>query len=249
LSCHFHEKCQARGANDEAPPIPVDAPAVKDPNKPEAPDLCTAIDVMVVWTPAARAAAGGTTAMQNLVNLAVVETNQSYVNSQMNQRIRLARSQEVSYTESGDFLTDLVRLAGTSDGYIDSVHTLRNTYYADLVSLFIEGTQYCGIGYLMETVSHSFESSAFTVVGRSCATGSYSFAHEWGTTKAPAMNGIPTPAPCPTSTPMAMSICPDAGAPSWPIITCVLIRAFIAPDYNTGQTQMLPTAGGQWADQ
>jgi len=58
---------------------------------------------MVVWTPAARSTAGGTTAMQNLVNLAVVETNQSYVNSNMTQRINLAHSQEVSYTESGRF--------------------------------------------------------------------------------------------------------------------------------------------------
>ena len=91
--------------------------ASEDPTAPEAPDPCNSIDVMVVWTPAARAAAGGTTAKQNLVNLAVVETNQSYVNSQMNQHINLARSQEVSYTESGDFITDLVRLAGSDDGW------------------------------------------------------------------------------------------------------------------------------------
>jgi len=68
---------------DEADPIPVDAATEADPNAPEAADLCTSIDVMVVWTPAARSAAGGTTAMQNLVNLAVTQTNQSYVNSNM----------------------------------------------------------------------------------------------------------------------------------------------------------------------
>jgi len=59
------------------------------------------------------------------------------------------------------------------------VHSLRNTYYADLVSMFIEGTQYCGIGYMMNTVSHSFESSAFTVVART-APPVLQLAHEMG---------------------------------------------------------------------
>jgi hypothetical protein len=165
---------------DELPPIPVDADFGAGPNLAAVADLCTSIDVMVVWTQNAENAAGGATAMRNLVNLAVTETNQSYANSQMTQRINLAWSQKVAYTESGDFGTDLDRLRNPSDGYIDNVHTLRNTYYADLVSMFIEGTQYCGIGYMMSTVSPSFESNAFTVVARNCATGYYSFAHEMG---------------------------------------------------------------------
>jgi len=124
----------------------------------------------------------------------------------------------VTYTESGSFQTDLDHLT-YMDGVIDNVHTLRNTYYADLVSMFIEGTQYCGIGWMMNTVSHSFESSAFTVVARSCATGYYSFAMKWGTTKAPATNGIAIPGPPLPSTPTAMSTFPVAGAPSWHTIT------------------------------
>jgi len=165
---------------DELPPIPVDTENGPVSNMTEAADLCTSIDVMVVWTQAAETAAGGATAMQNLINLATTETNQSYINSNMTQRINLVHAEKVSYTESGDFSTDLTRLQSPSDGYIDNVHTLRNTYYADLVSMFIEGTQYCGIGYMMSTVSPNFESYAFTVVARNCATGYYSFAHEMG---------------------------------------------------------------------
>ncbi len=165
---------------DELPPISIIAESEAESNISEVSDLCTSIDVMVVWTQAAETAAGGSTAMQNLINLAKTETNQSYINSNMTQRINLVHAEKVSYTESGDFSTDLTRLRNLSDGYIDNVPLLRNTYYADLVSMFIEGTQYCGIGYLMSTVSPSFESNAYTVVAQSCATGYYSFAHEMG---------------------------------------------------------------------
>jgi len=165
---------------EEQPSISIESSPGTSPQITATSDLCTAIDVMVVWTPAARTAAGGITAIQNLVNLAVQETNQSYINSNMTQRIRLAFMQEVAYAESGDFATDLTRLKNPSDGFIDNVHSLRNTYYADMVSMFTEGTQYCGIGYLMFNVSPAFESNAFTVIARNCATGNYSFAHELG---------------------------------------------------------------------
>jgi len=46
--------------------------------------------------------------------------------------------------------------------------------------MFVNGSQYCGIAYLMTSVSNSFESSAFSVVSRTCATGYYSTAHEFG---------------------------------------------------------------------
>jgi hypothetical protein len=68
-------------------------------------DSASTLDVMVVYTPGARSAAGGTSAMNALINLAVTETNQSYANSGISPRIRLVRSQEVSYTSSGSFAT------------------------------------------------------------------------------------------------------------------------------------------------
>ena len=137
-------------------------------------------DVMVVYTPAARAAAGGTTAMQALINLAVAETNTAYSRSGIIPRLRLVHQEEVSYTESGDFSTDLNRLTNPSDGFMDNVHALRNTYGADLVSLIIEGTSLCGLGWLMTTESNSFQALAFSVVARICATGNFSLGHEMG---------------------------------------------------------------------
>jgi hypothetical protein len=138
------------------------------------------IDVMVVYTPLAASRAGGTTAMQNEINLAVAETNLSYANSGINQRINLVHTAEVSYNEAGSMETDLDRLTYKSDGYLDNVHDLRDTYNADIVSLIAERNDYCGIGWIMGSVSHSFEEYAFNVVARDCLAGIYVLAHELG---------------------------------------------------------------------
>jgi hypothetical protein len=143
-------------------------------------DDASTIDVLVVYSPAARAAAGGAAAMNALVDLAIVETNASYAGSGITQRLRLVYKGEIAYTESGDFLTDLNRLTGTADGYMDDVHALRNTYGADLVSLIVESSQFCGIAFLLSPVTSAFAGSAFSVVARTCATGYYSFGHELG---------------------------------------------------------------------
>ena len=66
------------------------------------------------------------------------------------------------------------------DGDMDSVRALRDTYAADVVSLFVENAGDCGLGYVIATVGNAFESYAFSVVKRSCATGYYSFGHELG---------------------------------------------------------------------
>ncbi len=139
------------------------------------------IDVMVVYSATTRAAAGGTAAMQALIDLAISETNQSYQNSGIVQRLRLVHSEEVTYTETGSLNDALTCITATTDGCIDNVHALRNTYGADLVSFWVEdGGRYCGLAWLMDTVSSSFAGNGFSTVARSCATGTYSFGHELG---------------------------------------------------------------------
>ena len=163
-------------------PIPVNIPTretTPDSGMAVADDGST-FDVMVVYTPAARAAAGGTTAMNTLINLAVAETNTAYSRSGVIPRVRLVHAEEVAYTESGSFSTDLDRLRNPADGFMDNIHALRNAHGADLVSLFIEGTSLCGIAYLMLNQSNAFEAFAFSVVARICATGNYTFGHEMG---------------------------------------------------------------------
>jgi hypothetical protein len=182
----------------ELEPIPVAPPAAPDkggsaaPNvSPQgfnapvaAPDDGTTINVMVVYTPAARLAVGGVAAMQSLIALGVSETNQGYTNSGVIQRITLAHSAEVVYTEvvgaGAAFSPALSALTSKTDGVMDEVHTLRDTYKADMVSLWINDTGSCGLAWLMTTASLAFESSAFSVVHHGCATGYYSFGHEMG---------------------------------------------------------------------
>ena len=148
------------------------------------------IDVMVVYTPAARAANGGTSGMNTLIDLAVSETNTGYANSGIIQRINLVHREEVVYTESTPpnpdstvvFDDALDALEGKTDGEMDNVHTLRDDYGADILSLFVHDptTNWCGKSIIMNTESHSFENQAFNVVDWDCATGYYSFAHEMG---------------------------------------------------------------------
>jgi hypothetical protein len=168
---------------DEMKPIPVELPggATAEPDAGIQADDGSVIDVLVVYTGAARAAAGGTTAIRSLINLAMAETNTSYANSLVNQRLNLAHAAEVAYGETGDVFADLQALQGTSDPYMGNVHSLRDTHAADEVVLIVEnGGPYCGVAYLMTSVSTSFASHAFAVVARDCATGYYSFGHELG---------------------------------------------------------------------
>jgi peptidyl-Asp metalloendopeptidase len=65
------------------------------------------IDVMVLYTAAARAAAGGAGPIQNQANLGITETNTAYANTGVSQRLRLVYAGEIQYEESGDILTDL----------------------------------------------------------------------------------------------------------------------------------------------
>ncbi len=140
------------------------------------------VDVLVVYTPAARTAAAGYGSINALINLAVSESNTGRSNSQVTHQLRLVHQAEISYTESGSINSDLTRLANNGDGFLDSVHTLRSQYAADVVVLIIDGatSAYCGLAYLMTNLSVSFQSLAFSVVAHDCATGYFSFGHEIG---------------------------------------------------------------------
>jgi peptidyl-Asp metalloendopeptidase len=165
------------------PSAPGDLAAGTAPeSSPAVTDGAGQIDVMILWTPAARAAAGGASAIQSLADLAVANTNTAYANSGVSTRLRLVYKGEITYTAS-DISTDLSRLSGTSDGSLDQAHTLRNQYGADVVTLFGSGytaAGVCGIGYLMSSPGSSFASSAFNVVDWTCAGANLSYAHEVG---------------------------------------------------------------------
>ncbi len=139
------------------------------------------VDVMVVYTGAARLNGGGVSGMNSLIDLAIEEANTCYANSEINVRLNLVYRGELSYVETANANTDLSRLATAGDGQLDGVHALRNQYGADVVCLLTETmASYAGLGYVMSPASSSFASYAFSVVKREYAVGQFVFAHEVG---------------------------------------------------------------------
>lgn len=133
----------------------------------------TVIRVMVNYTSSAASASGNISA---LIDLAVAEANQSYTNSGVLIDLILAHKSQVTYTQSGSFSTDLSRYRGTSDGYMDSIHTTRNSVTADVALLVINNSSSCGLA----SGIGSSASTAFADAHWDCITGYYSFGHEIG---------------------------------------------------------------------
>jgi len=135
------------------------------------------IEVLVAYTGAAETAKGGAASMSAMIQLAIDETNQSYQNSHINARLHLAHVDKVTYSETGKSYDTLVaELSGTSDGFMDGVHALRNTYAADVVVLIVNQSDYCGMADAIRATADT----AFATVHYDCATGYYSFGHEIG---------------------------------------------------------------------
>lgn len=131
------------------------------------------IRVMVNYTPAAAAASGDINA---LINLAVAETNQGYLNSGVAITMELANASQTSYTETGNFDTDLARYRTPGDGFMDEVHATRDANAADVGVLIVTNNAYCGLASGIGSTAPT----AFVEVYWDCATGYYSFAHEIG---------------------------------------------------------------------
>jgi len=182
---HVIREIDERFFPPEGEPIPDDNPS--QANEPllssaevqgdTAADDGSTLDVMVVYTPAARLAEGGTTAMKALINLAIVETNTAYSNSGVTPRVRLVHTEEINYTEV-DFEPDVQALQNASDGIMDNVHTLRDVHGADMVSLVVEDSDFnaCGIGFVNSSLSAV---QPFSVIDHRCLA-IFVLAHEMG---------------------------------------------------------------------
>lgn len=151
---------------------------------PDCGDPADEIDVMVVYTPAARDAAGGVVGIEAEIHFAMARTNLANADSGVFHRVNLVYAGEVDFTEAaaGNSLNSLLAgLQSTTDMVMDTVHGLRDTHKADLVSLIAErATGGCGLGYFLEDPTAGSSAYGFNVVRRDCAGGNLSFAHELG---------------------------------------------------------------------
>jgi hypothetical protein len=168
----------------EAPPLEatLSAPAVAQPGISDpAIDNLTRIDVMVLYTPAAAAAAGGSEALNNLIEMTVAETNLGYSQSGIKQRIQLVYQGPIAFPEEASYsMSSTLSKLTNSDGFLDDALTWRENYGADLVSLWTAQMDYCGISWQLTSIQSPNSPAGFNVVNWACATGNYAFAHELG---------------------------------------------------------------------
>lgn len=136
-------------------------------------DSGTSIDVLVLYSNQSAVIAGASMASQ--AQAAIDATNLAYANSGLPMRLNLVHVEQIPYDEgTGDYNAMLNDITNSTNG-AQNVNSLRTTYKADLVSMFVESSSYCGMAWV-----GSNSSLAFSVVKRTCASSNYSFAHETG---------------------------------------------------------------------
>ena len=155
------------------------------------------IDLLSVYSPQARAAAGGAAQIAAVIQAAVDAANQAFSNSGVNINYRLVRTAEAAHDDAGSMALDLSWLINDA-----ATAALRTQVGADLVSLVVEnGGGNCGMGYAMRSPGAGFAGAAMQVTARNCAVGNLSFAHEHGHNLGMEHNAANAPAPANTSYP------------------------------------------------
>lgn len=129
------------------------------------------VDVLVVYTPAVRTAAGSADALMTLIHSGFDAANVSLRNSLVDGQFRLVHAAQVTYTETNNTLEDIENL-GT--GRIPGALEMMDLYKADLVTLIANTGDAGGRGALCANTVQRF-----SVVQR-LYFGTFTAAHEWG---------------------------------------------------------------------
>jgi surface protein len=143
-----------------------------DPN-----DMSVAeIDVMVVFTGAAETWANENTGGIDLLASQAIAYAQSTVdNSNIYMTFNLVHTHKVNYSEA-DQSTDLNRVTGLDDGYMDEIHEIRNEKAADLVVYFSYGFDTGGVAWLLDDI-RGWPHYGFSLI-RINSAGIYTASHE-----------------------------------------------------------------------
>lgn len=183
----------AAPAAPAAPAVPDAAPGALPTPAAAGTDDGTVVDLLVVFTAGARLRETSEAALRAKIDAAVAGTNDAYTRSQIPQRIRLVRAEEIAYTDTGDDNLDLMRLQSRTDGYLDAAHTLRDRYAADLVMLLTQSTgtgYFSGLAYVMSSLSTGFAPYGFSVcTGPLAFLFAHELAHNMGAAHGDSVNG------------------------------------------------------------
>ena len=132
------------------------------------------IQLLVVYTPQALAAAGGTPQIEVQIQSMVDEVNTAFIDSGMSARIALVRTEEVRYSDSGNITSDL-------NWVVTDLGVMSTRYFfgADLTSLLVyNGGQCAGAAFVMYNPGAGFRDYAASVTALGCGAGT--LAHEIG---------------------------------------------------------------------
>jgi hypothetical protein len=153
------DRAQARISSASAP---LDSPA-------------DGIDVLLLYTAAARARVGGVAQMQALLARIVSDSNTAFRRSAVPARLRLAGAIEVPLTESTNFDGVLRELTATP-----VVRAAREYFHADLVQLLVSSptAPTCGVAWLLGSLDIA-DFDAYSVADVDCAP-QYTPTHEMG---------------------------------------------------------------------
>jgi len=152
---------------------PSPAPAPSPTPAPAPASDVTTLRILVAATPQAMTKIAD---LDGLAQLGMAESNQGFENSKIKIRFELAGTYVVkNYTETGSYLTDLLRAIDKSDGYMDDLHTVRANTNANIVVLLLNAQELCGRAYLNATAE-----TAFATVGNICVSNMLAVGHEIG---------------------------------------------------------------------
>lgn len=102
------------------------------------------IDLLLAYTPGGKAQLGGTESLViSKFSAALNTVNTRLADAAIATEFRVIGARQTFYQEqvNVDFHADLTNLIGTTDGYMDELHALRDVYAADLVIL-VAGNQF-----------------------------------------------------------------------------------------------------------
>jgi hypothetical protein len=138
------------------------------------------VDVVILYTPAARVAAGGKSAIENEAWMALNDANDVHDNSKTLVHLRLVALREISYTEKSTIQEDLSGTTNSTQAFGIELSRIREAYGADLVSVFVERTGGAnGIAWTPEKEEH-IGTGIFSIVKWDHAYSGLTFAHEIG---------------------------------------------------------------------
>ncbi len=136
------------------------------------------VDVLLMYSPAARDAGGGVSQISAQAQAAVDSANTVFANSGMRMRFRVVGIELLEGWVEG------TSSASTELGLFRSnasQQARRNALAADMVSLLVANLPgACGIGYVMRSPGAGFAASAVQITDRDCAVGNLSWVHEHG---------------------------------------------------------------------